>query len=215
MQEFYKNESRIVKPVRLNGRRFSDEDGMRMGNNAFSVDIDGSHCIDQQNRQIVWPGINMVGKDKTSGYVSHWDQANWESLRAWGFHVIRLGLIWDGIEPNPGPFDRGYLARIRILIKDAARYGLAVILDMHQDLYGVDFSDGAPSWATITDGAMVEPTDPWGAAYLVSAAVKRAFDHFWANDPRLTGGDYRIIIKPLGGWSRRSWPGSPTSLVTI
>ena len=31
MQEFYKNESRIVKPVRLNGRRFSDEDGMRMG----------------------------------------------------------------------------------------------------------------------------------------------------------------------------------------
>lgn len=158
-----------------------------MGNNAFSVDIDGSHFIDQQNRQIVLHGINMVCKDKTSGYVGHWDQADWEHLRAWGFNVIRLGLIWDGIEPNPGQFNRGYLARIRNLIKDAARYGLAVILDMHQDLYGVDFSDGAPSWATITDGASFRPTDPWGEAYLVSTAVQRAFDHFWANDPASDG----------------------------
>ncbi len=158
-----------------------------MGNNAFAVDIDGSHFIDQQNRQIFLHGINMVCKDKTSGYVGAWDQTDWARLRAWGFNVMRLGLIWDGIEPNPGQFDRGYLARIRTFIKDAARYGLAIILDMHQDLYGVDFSDGAPSWATITDGAMFEPTDPWGEVYLVSAAVKRAFDHFWANDPASDG----------------------------
>jgi len=168
-------------------RLVTSEDAMRVGIQSFNIGIDGSRFIDQDHRHILLHGINLVCKDQASGYVGPWDQEDLARLRSWGFNVLRLGLIWDGMEPKPGQFDLGYLERIRAFIKDAARYELAIILDMHQDLYGIEFSDGAPSWATITDGATFRPTEPWGEAYLVSTAVQRAFDHFWANDPAADG----------------------------
>lgn len=51
-----------------------------------------------------------------------------------GFNLIRLGIFWDGAEPEPGKIDYGYLEKLREIVGLAEKHGIYVILDMHQDL---------------------------------------------------------------------------------
>src|SRR5204862_536860 len=61
-------------------------------------------------------------------------------------------------------------------------------LDMHQDLFSVLFSDGAPAWATLTDGnGKGQQGGIWSDAYFTNPAVQAAFDNFWANKPAPDG----------------------------
>lgn len=30
-------------------------------------------------------------------------------LKEWGFNVVRLGVMWPGVEPEPGQVDQGHL----------------------------------------------------------------------------------------------------------
>ena len=53
---------------------------------------------------------------------------------------------------------------------------------MPQDLYSVKYSDGAPEWATITDGKPhIKDGAIWSDAYFSSPAVQQALDNFWNN----------------------------------
>ncbi|HYD48978.1 MAG TPA: cellulase family glycosylhydrolase [Terriglobales bacterium] len=91
-------------------------------------------------------------------------------IAAHGFDVVRLIVSWSALEPQPGQIDRDYLARIRQAVDAAAANGVYVVLDMHQDAWGKHIAtrtgevcppnkepaigwDGAPAWATLTDGA--------------------------------------------------------------
>ena len=58
---------------------------------------------------------------------------------------------------------------------------------MHQDLFGIVFEDGAPEWATLTDGEQHIRTELWSDSYLASPAVQHAFDNFWNNSPASDG----------------------------
>ncbi|GIP34783.1 hypothetical protein J2TS4_39930 [Paenibacillus sp. J2TS4] len=149
--------------------------------------IDGQRIVTEDGAQVILNGINLVCKDKKKGYV----EPCTESLFAWfheqGFNVIRLGLIWDGVEPEPGVYDDEYLAKIKQQIVWAERHGIYVFLDMHQDLYSSLYGDGAPLWATITDDLPHIIGAIWSDAYLESPAVNRALDHFWQNTPASDG----------------------------
>lgn len=150
--------------------------------------VKGKNFVDNTGRVRIFHGVNLVCKDKSSGYIGGWDESDFEELSHLGFNMVRLGLIWDGIEPEPGVYDEAYLDKIEELLDLCAKQGIYVLLDMHQDLYSVRYSDGAPEWATITDG-LPEPEKGhiWSEAYLSSQAVQRAFDHFWANDAASDG----------------------------
>jgi endoglycosylceramidase len=104
-------------------------------------------------------------------------------IRGWGMNCVRLGILWDGLEPEPGRIDTAYLDRIARLLGWARAAGLYVLLDMHQDLYSVKFSDGAPAWATLDEGKPHTTGAVWSDAYYISEAVQTALDHFWANSP--------------------------------
>ncbi|WP_345801335.1 cellulase family glycosylhydrolase [Microbacterium sp. AZCO] len=112
-------------------------------------------------------------------------------IAAEGFDVVRLGLSWSALEPERGRLDRGYLDRITEAVGWAKAHGLYVVLDMHQDSWfngatpdgtacrpGTDPMwgyDGAPEWATITDGAprcQFQGRD-------ISPAGDRAFQNFF------------------------------------
>jgi len=100
----------------------------------------------------------------------------------WGFNCLRLGIIWDGLAPEPGKFNEEYLRKIDGQIRWAKRSGLYVLLDMHQDLFSVKYSDGAPAWATLDENQPHTATGAvWSDAYFTSSAVQKAFDNFWAN----------------------------------
>ncbi|MCJ8008223.1 cellulase family glycosylhydrolase [Lederbergia wuyishanensis] len=147
------------------------------------IKVDGNRFVDKSRRQVLLHGVNMVCKDKTKNYIGSWTEEDFQKLHSWGMNVIRLGVIWDGIEPEPGVYDDQYVEKLRCLIQMANQYDLHIFLDMHQDLFSSEFADGAPAWATITDGELFEPGHIWSDAYLFNSAVQNAFDHFWNNTP--------------------------------
>ena len=66
-------------------------------------------------------------------------------------------------------------------IQWAADNDIFVVLDMHQDLYSVLYSNGAPQWATLHQGKPHKMGAIWSDAYMQSQAVQTSFDNFWAN----------------------------------
>ena len=116
-----------------------------------------------------------------------------KQIASYGFNVIRLNLSWSAIEPERGKYNEEYLAQIDDAVKWGEAAGVRVVLDMHQDgwyngatekgtecrpgtepMWGYD---GAPEWATITDGTprcQFQGRD-------ISPAGNRAFEHFFFN----------------------------------
>ncbi|MDD5371308.1 MAG: cellulase family glycosylhydrolase, partial [Anaerolineaceae bacterium] len=158
--------------------------GIRDAGKMEKISVRGKDFIDEDGRVRIFHGVNLVCKSKNQGYIGDWKRSDFEDLRQTGFNLVRLGLFWDGVEPEPGVHNEAYLDRIEGILDLCGESGLYVLLDMHQDLYSVLYSDGAPEWATFTDGLPApEEGNIWSDAYLTSEVVQHAFDHFWANDP--------------------------------
>lgn len=144
--------------------------------------------VDTAGRHVLLHGVNLVCKDKERGYIGNWTRREFHHLRSIGMNVVRLGILWAGLEPDPGRYDESYLDRLEGILRLADEAGMCVFLDMHQDLYGEQFADGAPGWATLCDGAIHDASGSvWSDAYLNSQAVQTAFDRFWANAPAPDG----------------------------
>lgn len=58
---------------------------------------------------------------------------------------------------------------------------------MHQDLFGRKFGNGAPEWATLDESLPHATGEVWSDSYLISPAVQKSFDNFWANSPAKDG----------------------------
>lgn len=145
------------------------------------ISIKENKLYTNDGREFIAKGINMVCKDKSRNYIGNYKAEDFQFLKEHGFNLIRLGLNWDGAEPEPGKYNENYFEKIDGIIELARKADLPVFLDLHQDLYGVVFEDGAPSWATFTDNEEHIRTDLWSESYLISPAVQHAFDNFWKN----------------------------------
>jgi endoglycosylceramidase len=136
---------------------------------------------DDQGRLLILHGVNVINAAKHDP-LRVGDTTREDFLRIsrqWGFNAVRLLIFWDGIEPQKGRYDQAYLQRVRQRLNWCAEAGLFVILDMHQDLYSIQFSgDGAPEWAIQDDDQPYEQQTPWELNYL-QPAVKAAINNFW------------------------------------
>lgn len=57
-------------------------------------------------------------------------------LRDAGFNAFRLLVSWEGVSPEKaGTYDTAYLKSIRTVAEIANRYGVWVLMDMHQDMF--------------------------------------------------------------------------------
>jgi endoglycosylceramidase len=100
--------------------------------------------------------------------------------------VVRVGVIYSAVEPQPGNYDDAYLDSINETVAMLARYGVSSLIDFHQDGWGPAFScEGFPEWSTITDGHSF-PGGPF-PGLLVDKAVLAAFGNFWSNTPASDG----------------------------
>jgi endoglycosylceramidase len=158
-------------------------DAAGVGNIDGFVTVAGTQFLDGAGKPLLLHGINVVNKSQAEGYTKNIEQSDFAAIRGWGMNCVRLGILWDGLEPLPGQINDEYLDRIARIIGWAKAEGLYVLLDMHQDLFSVKFSDGAPAWATLDEGKPYTPTAVWSDAYFTSEAVQAALDHFWANSP--------------------------------
>src|SRR4051794_28139917 len=154
--------------------------------------------LTNDGRQVLLRGVNV------NQLGDYWQQRpdipatlplseqDFEAMRALGMDEVRLIVHWSKLEPARGSFDEAYLARIREVVGWARQNGIYVVLDMHQDAWGKyiasprseacppGFShqqgwDGAPAWATITDGL---PTCRFQIRE-VAPAVGQAWQNFY------------------------------------
>jgi len=151
------------------------------------IHADGLRFVDEQGRTRIFNGISLpvTGVRADLGYTL--DDAFFEKFTALGQNIIRLCMVWENLEQQPGQYNESYLRDLDAAFDAAARHGVYIFLDMHQDLYGPiqpPGGDGAPPWAHLTDGKKGRKTRVvWSENYVLNKAVARAFDNFWANKP--------------------------------
>ena len=158
---------------------------------------DGRFITDGDGNQVLLRGVNVnqlvdfyrprPAVDDTRPLT----QVDFAGIAEQGFNVVRLNISWSALEPERGELDHAYLAQITDAVGWAKERGVYVVLDMHQDSWfngdteegtacrlGTDPMwgyDGAPEWATITDGAprcQFQGRD-------ISPAANRAFQHLY------------------------------------
>lgn len=151
------------------------------------LSVSGTQFVDENGRTIILNGINHVNKNPKQGYLSDNDEMLFKQFKDWGFNCVRYGINWDGLEPEPGKINENYLKEIDKRVAWAEEQGIWLILDMHQDLYGRKFGNGAPLWATLDENLPHETGEVWSDAYLVSPAIHKSFDNFWKNAPAPDG----------------------------
>ncbi len=132
--------------------------------------------VDDQGRQVLLRGVNLnsLGEyhqaDPELAPTIPLSGDDWDEMASLGFSAVRLIVSWSRLEPEPGVLDPGYVADIHAALDEAEARGIAVILDMHQDAWSATLAtpdgytcpeglepaigwDGAPAWATLSDGA--------------------------------------------------------------
>ena len=68
-----------------------------------------------------------------------------DDLLRWGFNIVRLGVIWEAVEVEPGVYNTTYLDEIEKLVNRLGERGIYSIIDSHQDLFSrVNCGEGVP-----------------------------------------------------------------------
>lgn len=164
----------------------------------FAKRGDTPGIYDQQGRYVILRGVNYnaLGDywqgNATVATTKQFEENDLKLMAQHGVNCIRLLFSWSRLEPERGTYDQAYIDRLKQVIEIAAKYGIYVLLDMHQDAWGkyvVTPStvtcdkpnrgwDGAPQWATITDGASTCTTD---GSRESAPAVVHCWQNFWNN----------------------------------
>uniref|UniRef100_UPI000F62E63F cellulase family glycosylhydrolase n=2 Tax=unclassified Mycobacterium TaxID=2642494 RepID=UPI000F62E63F len=163
--------------------QFGSLPGGITGTVAPPVEVSNGWLTNSNGQVVLLRGLNQVYKippyePSADGFGE--DDAAF--LAANGFNVVRLGVIWAGVQPEPGVIDYDYLASIENTVEILGNHNIMVVLDMHQDLYSEAFGgEGAPDWANIT-GGLPHIGVGFPGTYPVSPAQNYAWDAFWANE---------------------------------
>lgn len=152
---------------------------------------DKKRLVDSFGRERIFTGINVCDKgmyNPETGkreYRTVWGEGTAKKLRQTGIDLIRLGFVWDAIEPEMGKYNDAYIDELKKILDECEAEGIYVYLDMHQDLYagfGDGEGDGAPDWACMTNGHKFKKAKiVWAEGYFFSKAVHSSFDNFWNN----------------------------------
>lgn len=155
--------------------------------------------IDNQQRTVLLRGVNLnaLGDyyQANANYPTVIDASehDFAEMAKLGMNVVRLVINWSALQPERDHIDYDYIDRIKTMVGHAKKHGLYTIIDMHQDAWGKYIAsngseqcgffetsigwDGAPQWATLTNGASTCRL----RVREISPAVATAFENFWRN----------------------------------
>jgi len=154
--------------------------------------IDGPCFKDEFGRTLLLRGVNLGGSSKVpfapdgathirEGFFDHrsvsfvgrpfpLEQADehFTRLRQWGLTFLRFLVTWEAVEHSaPGVYDEEYLGYLHAVIEKAARHGINLFIDPHQDMWSrFSGGDGAPGWTFEAVGMDVTRFHQTGAAFL-------------------------------------------------
>ncbi|MGZ5491966.1 MAG: cellulase family glycosylhydrolase, partial [Nitrososphaeraceae archaeon] len=147
-------------------------------NNARLLFKQDKWFIDDKSRFVLFRGVNFASRSKFPPYLpivplnknniseNELDEeikkmdVHIDRLKHLGLNIVRLLILWKGLEPSPNPdIDKkllpegeNYLHLMRKVIDALYSRNLFVILDFHQDIAHEIFGgDGFPDWALAID----------------------------------------------------------------
>ncbi len=173
---------------------------------------------DREGRFVILRGVNynVLGDywhaNPSIPATAQHHEEQFRIMASYGFNCIRLLFSWSALEPERGQHNQAYIQNLARVIEDAKKYGIYVMLDLHQDAYSkYIFStpedncernqkgwDGAPLWATYTDGQSVCSND--GSREGVPA-VYYAWQNLWDNRDGIQDNliaSWKVLIAALG-----------------
>lgn len=155
-----------------------------------TISVSGKRLVDEYGRERIFNGLNFVykevGKDEDGiiRYKTDITSDLLEALKKKGINIIRLGLTWAGIEPEPGKYNLEYLDGYKKVLKLCEKHGIYAFIDWHQDLFSAFCSipgDGAPEWACLHTKNSHPPRVIWAEGYFFHKDIHKSFDDFWNN----------------------------------
>lgn len=200
----------------------------------LSVSSD-ARIVDDLDREVLLRGANVNSlAEYWQGDPNHpptipLTDADWDAMEENGFSVVRLLISWSLVEPQRGVIDQAYLDAVDGYVTAAAQRGIYTVIDMHQDAYSSSIFtddatecpegtqpakgwDGAPAWATITEGLSTCLTNnernsspaviaAWNNFYDDTDGIRTQFAEAWgavatrfAGRPEVAG--YNILNEP-------------------
>ncbi|GMH65394.1 hypothetical protein TrRE_jg10183 [Triparma retinervis] len=111
---------------------------------------------DPMGRHQIFHGVNAISKGvpfvpdtETFSADISMTREDFEIMQSLGLNVVRLGVMWPGVEPTTmGVYNETYLDEIDKIVTMASDHGIYTLLDMHQDDLSEQFcGEGIPSWA--------------------------------------------------------------------
>ena len=150
------------------------------------------HFTDESGRWLMLRGVNLGGSSKVPTVPdgrSHaregfYDGAHvsfvgrpfppeeadehFSRLARWGQNFVRLVVPWEALEhAGPGLYDSVYLEYLEGIVEAAARHGISLYIDPHQDVWSRwTGGDGAPLWTLEAVGFEPRNLHASGAAML-------------------------------------------------
>jgi endoglycosylceramidase len=161
----------------------------------------GRFLTDSQGRVLILHGVNMINKFPPYDLASiGFDERDADLLQRSGLNVVRVGVIYAGVEPEPGRFDDAYLASIASTVAMLGRHGILSLLDFHQDIFAAPFTgEGFPAWSVYDNGLPLKPNFGFPADYIDMPSLQAAYDNFWMN--RAGPGGVGLQERYSDGWA--------------
>lgn len=203
---------------------------------AGPVRVEGAAFKDSLGRTLILRGVNLGGSSKIPARTSSDPKEvsfvgrpfplaeadeHFRRLQGWGLTVERLIVPWEAIEhAGPGEYDKDYLDYLHELVKRADRYGIKVVIDLHQDFYSrASGGDGAPYWTLTRLGLQPDRTHepggpqqqpPRGPGYWPATVGRLSADTmdtlFWAGDEFAPG--LKVDGVPVQHWLQDHYLGA-------
>jgi endoglycosylceramidase len=145
--------------------------------------VEGGAIATGDGEVVFLRGINLSQESKDEPFLYPLELEDAGRMLAHGFNTVRFLTVWEAVMPRgPHAIDDRYLEDVVAQVWALESMGLFVVMDMHQDLWGPPFGDGAPEWACPEEvRAGYEPQSPWWRNYS-SPQVTGCFDRFWSDE---------------------------------
>jgi hypothetical protein len=120
----------------------------------IAVDPATRQLVDEYGRSVLFHGVNVVYKIDpyipSQGAFDIDDSLNDEDIHnlvSWGMNFVRLGVMWEGVERQPGVYDFKYLSKVNELITKMGKAGIYTMVDAHQDVFARSIcGEGVPDF---------------------------------------------------------------------
>lgn len=166
------------------------------GSGLLQVNTTTNRIVDEDGRERIFHGTNVVYKGvpyhPSTGSFNFQDsfvEEDAQLLHGWGVNAVRLAVMWPGVEPVRGQYNQTYLQIMKGIADLCAKYGIYVLVEMHQDCFSERFcGEGVPEWAVILKNSTMNESrlfpEPIGPSFPSSKngsipTNKECAEHIW------------------------------------